>query len=214
MNWLIRMYNQNRKMLIVIIIIIIGIIILISGLNYLASRQLERENEEARNESMVTEEVYDRNESLLFGEDSVSSNNAEEFNNAIDTFLNYCLNGDIANAYNLLSTECKEELYPSQDLFKSQYYDSVFDGDKVYNYQFWAGRTYQVTISDDILKTGGQGEKSVDYYTLISEGDTYKLNINGMIAKGEFGESAESNNVNITINNIYIGTFIFLFFLQ
>ena len=203
MNWLIRMYNQNRKMLIAIIIIIVFISLLVNVLNYIASKQLEENNEDAKKEAMELEEVYDRNESLLFGGNSASTNNADEYNNVIETFLNYCLNADVTNAYNLLSTECKEELYPSEKLFQDQYYNNVFDSNKICSYQYWAGRTYQVTISDDILKTGGQGEKTVDYYTLIQEDDNgYRLNINGMIAKGESGESAESNNVSITIENI------------
>ncbi len=202
MNWLIRLYNQNRKMLIVIIIIIIFIIILIQALNYLASRQLEQDNKETLNESMEIEEVYNKNESLLYGENAVSSDRAEQYNNTIDTFLNYCLNGDTGNAYNLLSTVCKDELYPSQQLFEEQYYNSIFGTNKIYSFQYWSGATYQVNISDDILKTGGQGEKTVDYYTLVNEGNDYKLNINGLIGRQASNVTVESNNLKITIQSI------------
>ena len=203
MNWLMRIYNQNRKIILIIIIVIIFIIILLKGLNYFAEKQLEEKNKEAENTANEIADVYHRNVSALYGEDEVPSYNAEAYNNTLDSFLTYCLNGDINNAYNLLSDECKAELYPTQKVFEEQYYSNIFGANKTYNYQFWAGRTYQVTISDDILKTGGTGNKTVDYYTLIKDGeDKYKLNINGFIAKGEINATKSENGIDITVQSI------------
>ena len=202
MNWLIRIYNQNRKLLLIIIIIIVLIILIIQGLNYLASRQIEENNEEAEREALEMNQIYNRDESLLYGENAVSSNYAEQYNNIIDSFMNYCLSGDTANAYNLLSTMCKEELYPSQQEFERQYYNNVFGENKTYNFQYWASRTYQVTILDDILKTGGTGEKTVDYYTLVEEDDGYKLNINGFIGRNDEEITQSQDGIDITIETI------------
>lgn len=203
MNWLIRMYNQNRKIIFIVIIAIILIILLIQGVNYLSTRQLEENNREQEEIAMEPDEVYDKNVSALYGENAAPTNNAENYNNTLDTILTYCLNGDTTNAYNLLSDVCKEELYPSQQVFENQYYDSIFGQNKMYNYQYWAGKTYQVTISDDILKTGGTGFKTVDYYTLVEENDnTYKLNVNGFIGKTNIDSTESDEGVDITVESL------------
>lgn len=202
MNWLIRIYNQNRTLIFIVIIAIILIIVLIQGINFLSTRQIEENNKEQEELAMEPDEVYDKNVSALYGENSAPSNNAENFNNTLDSFLTYCLNGDTTNAYNLLSEVCKEELYPSQQVFESQYYDNIFGQNKMYNYQYWAGRTYQVTISDDILKTGGTGYKTVDYYTIVEENNNYKLNINGFIGKTEIGSTESDEGIDITVESL------------
>ena len=203
MNWLIRIYNQNRREIIIAIIVIIFVILVIQGINYFSSRQLEENNREQKELAMEPDEVYDKNVSVLYGENAVSGINAENYNNTLDTFLSYCLNGDTTNAYNLLSEVCKEELYPSQTVFENQYYNNIFGADKVYNYQYWAGRTYQVTISDDILKTGGTGTKTVDYYTIVNEDDdSYKLNINGFIGKADISSTGSSEGIDITVESL------------
>ncbi len=203
MNWIIRMYNQNRNIIFLVIIAVIFIIILIQGINYLSTRQLEENNREQEDIAMEPDEVYNKNVSALYGENAAPTNDAENYNNILDTFLTYCLNGDIANAYSLLSDVCKEELYPSQQVFEQQYYENIFDKNKIYDYQYWAGKTYQVTISDDILKTGGTGTKIRDYYTIVrEENNNFKLNINGFIGKTEINSTEEDEGIKVTVKNL------------
>lgn len=203
MNWLIHLYNQNRKIIFIVLIVIIFIILLVQAINYFSKSQLERNNEEQEKLAMEPDEVYDKNVSALYGEDPAPNNNAENYNNILDSFLNYCISGNIEEAYKLLSNECKEELYPTQQLFETQYYRNTFDQNKMYNYQYWAGKTYQVTISDDILKTGGTGYKTVDYYTLSDDSnESYKLNINGFIGKTEINSKESDQGIDVVVETL------------
>lgn len=153
MSRLLGFYNQNRKQIWTILISIASVFLLIFILNYFSAKQLQRKNQEVINESKKQENIYNQDESLLFGEDTKTNQKTINYKDIIESFLYYCTNNKPADAYDLLSNNCKEVLYPTQQLFEEMYYHKIFQEKKIYNFQNWSGRVYEVRILEDILST-------------------------------------------------------------
>ena len=186
---LLRFYNQNRKKLWFIVAIIVFVLIIIQLLNSVAKQQNEekiRQTEINKNQETTLNNVvsYDKQSEAIISNDNVSKNVKNTNGQLLDKFFTYCVNHKPEEAYELLSTDIKNNMYQSEAIFESLYYQSKFEGNKQYSFQAWTTRgdssnTYKVKIFDDILSTGKADSGYVeDYVTVIKEDDNYKLNIN------------------------------------
>lgn len=200
MNKIIRLYNQNRNVFWFSLIVIAFIIILIQVFNYLAAHKLEKQNEETMQEASIPKPVYNKDESNL-GLGEARERLQQESTNLIDNFMQFCNNKEPDKAYELLTPECKEVLYPDLQTFIDTYYEPIFNSVKTFNYQFRSGDTYEVRILDDILATGGQASVYRDYFTIVKnqETDSYLLNINSYIGRTMIGARKETNNIAIEV---------------
>lgn len=205
-NKFIRFYNQNRKLVIAIIVVILAVLILIQLLNQMATNELKAQN--SQNKITQTEQVSStdksantlKTESIASGT-NISQNTAQTNQTLINSFIEYCNNKDIANAYALISDECKEELFTTQQEFKTKYVDNNFSSKKQYNIQNWytsnLGSTYKITYINDILASGNVENNIEDYITVSNN----KLNILRYIGKIEVNKSASNKNVSIIVLN-------------
>ena len=110
----------------------------------------------------------------------------ENLKNATDTiykFVDYCNKQEIEKAYNLITEECKQQMYPTLDAFKNAYYGDVFNGkQRTCTIENWVGDIYKVRMGEDILSTGKDtGYAKEDYITIKKVDNEYKLNINNYI---------------------------------
>ena len=198
---LIRYYNQNRKKVWIAIAIIVFGIILLQVLNNLAKEQRNSNtNYNATNQTSI----QDNYNYSIMSEKKVSKTTSSVNNKIVEQFFEYCNNGDIQNAYSLLSNDCKEVLYPSIDIFTNNYYKQVFKTAKTYTIQSWYSDkvdTYKVRILEDMLSTGVYNNSEIieDYYTIIDSDDGIKLNINGYVNREEINKENSENGVNIKI---------------
>ena len=122
--------------------------------------------------------------------------------NFIDQFIAYCNNGQIQEAYDLLSNDCKEEMYPELSVFQSAYYQPVFEGrEKQVTIENWSGNIYRISVNEDSLSTGNYSDEAQyqDYITVIDQEDTKRLNINGFLNKRTLNKTGENNNIQITV---------------
>lgn len=205
---IIRFYNQNRKKLLKIILIIVFVIALIQLLNYLV--KVNQENVESKN---IIENALERTntakDALISNKSIISDTNVSEKNmeteiNIIDDFINYCNNKDINNAYNLLTEECKELMYPTVEDFYKSYYSITFNNEnKTYTIENWSGNTYQVMITEDILLTGKVNNSITrqDYMTIISKDGEKRLNINSYIGRKKINKITTKNYIEFVILN-------------
>lgn len=193
---LFRLYNQNRKQLFVIILIIIAIIILLQVLNYLTKKNSE--NEVATN--ITTRNEYGKDYEAVTGE----KKDAETYDyqtNIIKTFLDNCVNGDIEAAYDIISNDCKNALYPSINDFIDGYYNMNFKDKKIsYNYQAWSDKTYKIEFRENILATGMYSDSAYkeDYYTIHGS----KLNISGYVKKEETDKEERKGNITVRVTSL------------
>ncbi len=199
-NKFIRYFNQNRIKVIGIILAVIFALIVIQTLN----EQIKNENDNRLNE--IANEILDRaTESSVIGEGETSISTAREDKNIINSFIKYCNEKNIEQAYELLSNDCKEILFPTQEDFINNYYNIVFNEYKEYEMENWItegkDRTYKIRYTNDVLANGGYltGSTIEDYYTLIEQNGEYKLNINKFVSKEEINITKTNQNLSITV---------------
>lgn len=201
---IIRLYNQNRKQLFIIALIILTIIISIHFVNYLVKENNERKfsNVTSSSSTYSTTTTYNPQDSVISSL-SVSNEIYQEAKNLIDNFMEYCNEGNVKEAYNLLSNDCKEVMFPTLEYFVNNYQKVIFSKDRLYSIQNWTGAIYKINITENILATGksNNGIAIEDYFTIINEDGNSKLNINGFIRREKL--SKKSTNENLEFEIIY-----------
>ena len=123
--------------------------------------------------------------------------------------MDFCNNKDYQSAYDLISEDCKKEMF-KEDLeeFK-KYIDYIFDGNKIYTIQDYSNKdniyVYQVTISEDIMATGMNNENSENVYkekiVLKKENNGFRLSVGGFISNENIQYISEDDNMRITVEN-------------
>ena len=120
--------------------------------------------------------------------------------------MKYCNEGNVEEAYNLLTDDCKDALYNSLEKFKAEYYDIVFSGEKLYVKENWytSGSyvTYRIDYTNNILADGGlkEGQSFADYITVIKkDDDSYGLNIGQFIMKKDLNKTYEDDDIKVEV---------------
>ena len=200
MNRFFRWYRNHK------VIFLIGVLATILGI--LLIKTYIKEEREIINEDDV-QEYISYNESTVKSTESaitykeVESNVLETANKTIDKFITLLNENNYVEAYNLLSKDCKSELYPDIDDFKVNYYDENFKTYKSYTMQNWFNNTYKIEYRESLLDNGGIKTESFirDYITVVLEKNEYKLNINNFIGIEEINKKIENQGVEIEIIN-------------
>lgn len=206
---LMRFYNRNRKKIFRIILIIVFIFVILKLLNYFTKIKANKKIEETVNN--IDNALTTNNSTLISDKSSISgasiqSSKLKKDTDIINQFMDYCNNGDVSNAYNLLTDDCKKEMFPTIQDFSNIYYSSLFNGErKSYTIENWENDTYSVRITSDILSTGSlKGDETrQDYITII---ENSKLNINSYVKKLNVNKKTSDKNITITVNyiNVYM----------
>lgn len=145
--------KHGRKIVIVLVIWVIVLII-----NYFVGKMDE--------ENFEIDTNYKPHESVM-GNGDVPEKLRDPISELIGKFVENCNNKNYEAAYNLLSKECRNNIYPDIEDFKL-YVNYVFPTNKIYNIQNFSNKDnkyiYTVTILDDILATGFNNEDEMEYY--------------------------------------------------
>lgn len=207
-----RILNQNRISVIVSILIAVFIVVVIQIVNAMYANKEKQEKEaKAANttNTTTTQDIPYKNESeTVISDTKVAKDSGIVYGNIIEGFLNYCVNGKVEEAYNLLSQDCKDMYYKTLKDFKDTYYKDKFSEKRSYKFQSWISgpkTIYQIQLYEDMLSTGKATSKYIlDYYTIVVEDNQFKLNINNFIDKEEINTTYKYEDVTITINNVEI----------
>lgn len=210
MHKVLSFYYSNRKIIWTAILAIALMIILLQTLNNDAKKRNSKINTNDEINSSSNTTIYPNNQ-----EDSLRSNyNSEKIQDEklklISAFLEKCNNGKIEEAYDFLSTDCKEEMFPVLEKFKNDYTDLVFNTAKTYDIKLWmSGKysIYKISIYENALATGVVNNNAIDsYYTVVEENNDYKININNFIAKEKLNTENSNDYVRINVisRKIYI----------
>ena len=203
MNRIIRFFNQNRIRIIITILIIVFILSII----YAVNKILEQTRTDI---SQVSNHIEDSSvpiESVITGEE-IDEEVTLENTNTIREFVDYCNSGNYQNAYNLLSEDCRNEVFSTLEQFISNYVNKIFMTSKTYRLELWYNTnnvyTYRIVYQENnLLETGNINSENTieDYITIINENNEQRLNINGFIQKEAINVTNNTNNISITINN-------------
>ena len=203
MNKIFRYYNQNRKQVWITVIIVIFIITVIQIFNSFYAENSKNVNSNTLYQNDIEEKYVKESKSLVNGGE-IHGNTKEKYGDLIDNFLKNCINEQYDEAYEVLSSDCKNELYPSKEIFVDKYCLSKFKKGKTYDFQLWAtnNNIYLVKIHDDILAGGRASSKNYiqDYYTIKEENDNLKLNISSYIGLVNRNKSAEKDDIKIVVD--------------
>lgn len=201
MNRLIRWYNINRHAIWITIVVIILIFGVMKTLNNL-SKNNTKDKSSSTNNSTTT---YNKNNYSIISGTNMPNEVTSQSTDIIDSFVKFCNEKDISSAYNLLSNDCKETLYLTEEEFKNNYVNKIFSSYKMYDKRAWintnSSYTYSIKITEDLLSTGGNKEDMSiqDYYTLVKENGEYKLNINNYIGKEEINKTKAENGIEVYV---------------
>lgn len=206
-------YRQNRLKFWGVVLLIVFIFVVIRIFNSVAKSQNRQDNIEINNEAQnqTQAESYENQSDALISTQDVPEGSQEETSNIINEFFTYCINHEPDKAYEMLSSDIKENVYRSQKSFEDLYYNVTFNRDNLeYSFQAWIVTnetyTYQVKVYENLLASGKKDyEYTEDYVTLVPENGGYKLNINNYI-NGETVDKSASNDV-LDINVTYVKTY-------
>ena len=205
MHNLLRYIRMNKKKIIKVALIIAFLIIVLQVLNYLTVMNKGIELGTSNNSDIVKESngTITSDKSAVTG-GKVSTKQIKEVGNIINEFVDFCNNGKVEDAYNMLSDSCKEVIFPNIESFKEYYYEKIFNGkNREYTLQNWSENIYIVRFTEDLLSTGksASSESNTDYITIIDENGQKKLNINSFIKKEEINKENEEHNIKINVLN-------------
>ncbi len=120
-------------------IVIIAIIAIVQALNYYTIQQNSRKNSTLQKNTSYQQ---------IFKEDKTNTE-------LVNQFLQYCTDKQIEMAYELLSENCKKELYPSIKDFSNLYYNKLFNSKHDIEVKYDSKRNiYQIIFYEDILESG------------------------------------------------------------
>lgn len=199
---------SNRYLILAIMAAIIFLFLLINTLNNISKENNNKKAEEQNKiqQNSQKKEIYTPEKTTISGT-NVRPQKQEDNKTVINDFINYCNQKQIEQAYNLLTEDCKEEVFFSNiNNFSNNYVNKIFNGKKTYSMQSWINRdthtTYKVKIVEDMISTGkitSVQNEIEDYYTVVQEEGKYKLNINSYIVRKQINKEKESQGVKITI---------------
>lgn len=205
-------YINNKTKVLTAIFIIVVIILVSIIVNFLNTLQLNEAQTNTETNVNVQEnnspignftDIYvEDNESVVTGGNMSSSQ--VTIIDTINQFVQLCNERNVNEAYNMLSDECKEEVYPSLDSFSNNYYNAIFNGqNKNTSVENWVNNIYKVTFENDALSTGVYTEEGTiqDYITVTrNENNELRLNINNYIGRQEINKKhTDTSNVTITV---------------
>ncbi len=196
-------YNQNRKKIWITILTVVGVFFLVWRLIYMWT-----DNNQTSMPQVMQEDISSNLNSISLSsqKSAITGQNiniSKEKINVIDNFVSYCNSGNLGQAYNLLTNECKEEMFPNINSFQKLYYNPIFGNTKrTTKIENWYGDIYIVDYSEDALATGIYStENNIrDNITICKNSDNnYKLNINKYIGRTEFNKSVSNGNLQFTL---------------
>lgn len=212
MERLLRYWNQNKKKILITIAVIALVIIIIQIANQMVKQQNEAERNKIKTNTTKVQDVTKPSEAIM-SDTKLTEKEVEENSDIIKQFVNYCNQKNVNEAYNLLTDDCKKEIYTSSTIFQSNYINQIFANQRNYELELWHENgnyyTYKITYNEgNLLQTGGvsSGKNFVDYITVVKQNGEVKLNINKFIKKELLNKAGTSNGVEILLNskNVYL----------
>jgi len=156
-------------------------------------------------------EVYKPRETVLIGS-KVSEEYYKQNSELIEEFVQYCNKKDAKSAYNMLSNECKDILFPTLKEFEENYINDYYAKQRTYNIQSWIVKgnlvTYKIRMLDDLLSTGSytNSVKYQDFITIDNNSENPSISVGGFVKREDLNVESETEEfyVKVTKRNIYV----------
>ena len=134
-NRLFSKYNQNRKTIWVVIIFIAFFVILLHTVFNILRTFKREEQQELLNsyyQSQTNSVINNSETNHITNETEIPENitTSSSSKDIINYFIKLCNENKIEEAYNIISNDCKEVLFPTINDFRNNYYNKVFTKQK------------------------------------------------------------------------------------
>jgi len=169
---------RNSKIILFVIMCFIGIVVFVQSLNNMA---IEANKE--KNESLITNNSVSYTNEIVNNIKENSSNITEkpekiyeenkEYTKLVKNFISLCENGNVEEAYKMLSQKSYKTYYPTLNAFNNIYFNKMFDGS--YNVEIIYEGTnkdiYKIVFKEDALHTGNvyNPKEIINYYKVEEE---------------------------------------------
>lgn len=191
-----KFWKKNRKIILVVLIVWT----IIFSINQFLKSQ--------KNKSTGPSTTYTPHVSVMDNTSEVPEKLQQPIVDILDQYFNYCNNGEYENAYNLLTDDCKKEVFSSLESFEA-YIKNIFgQGGKIYNIQNYSNLEdtyiYNIRILDDILANGtttGYGYYEEKITIIGDDKNNLKISISNFINNEEMNTFAEDDYMKIEITN-------------
>lgn len=154
-------YGRLTLFIIGIILLIVFVVQLLNGFSIIV------------NSNNTLSNIKDSNQEIIQNENE-KENIQKEY---IAKFIDYCNEGNIEKAYEMLSERCKADKYNTVEKFNEKYVKEVFDI-FVCNYKIKKNEDiYEVKLIQDMLVTGKENSEKIEKYKfdLVLDGKIYIL---------------------------------------
>ena len=212
MNNLFRKYNQNRKTIWAVIIIVAFFVILLQvifGLIRSSKQKMWQQPTEETNKQLQNGQANGvGQENQVQQTNTEPSNNSSSYikeqyrktaQNLINQFAQYCNQNQIEEAYNMLTDDCKQVLFPTINDFKQNYVNQVFSERRTAKVEqsMYEDGIYKVSYLTDVLANGGNTSNNVlqDYIRITKQEKEDKLSINKFLYQEIFNKTVDSNSI-------------------
>jgi len=156
---------------------------------------------------IISKNIYNPSKTVIAGS-NVSKKEYENDESIVESFVNYCNEKKYEKAYELLTDDCKEVLYPNLDRFVTGYCKSIFQTSKEFNLQAWVNngnfKTYKIRYTEDVLSTGNYSDSVnyEDYITIVTIGEIKKINLNSYIGRRPINKDKEIDELKIIVEQV------------
>lgn len=192
-----RFIKKNRKK-VIFVVITVAIII---AINYILKNMPEEE---------IPKTTYEPNVAVM-DESEVPKKWHSEIENRIKTFVDYCNNKEYENAYDMISDDCKDAIYPVIGDFK-EYVDKRFQVKRIYSIQNFSNISkqyiYDVNFMSDFMATGSTGTNYgyvQEKFVFTEDDNSLKFAIGGFVRTNILDAFVEDENLKIVTKkkNVY-----------
>ena len=202
------LYHNNKTKIWLILGIIIFVYVIIRMFNAQIKKETEEKINNGTNQNFQVTTYLPSSQTSVMTNSSTTKENVKKDTEIIKNFIDFCNDNNIEEAYNLLSQQCKDELYKNINDFYNKYYKNIFNEKRSYDIENWASSkniTYKVKYLNDIMSSGTVNDEYIEeYITVVTENNEKKLNVNQFIGKEELNLKRETDNLNITVVNKYV----------
>lgn len=101
----------------------------------------------------------------------------------IDLFVQLCNSKKFDTAYEYISDDCKDVLYPTKQEFINSYGNVIFKTSKLYEVTSFKNNTYKVKYMDDSIATGRKSSTNGGIIDYITVDDNGKINISNFVSR-------------------------------
>ena len=161
-------------------------------------------------EEEIPKTTYEPNVAVM-DESEVPKKWHSEIENRIKTFVDYCNNKEYQKAYDMISDECKDAIYPVIGDFK-EYVDKRFQVKRIYSIQNFSNISkqyiYDVNFMSDFMATGSTGTNYgyvQEKFVFTEDDNSLKFAIGGFVRTNILDAFVEDENLKIVTKkkNVY-----------